>query len=257
MAFALTLLGAALACALEMLEALAIVLAVALTRRPREAVLGALAAALACIALAAVLGPVLIGRFALAPLRLVIGVALLLFGLEWLRKGILRLAGRRSRSDSFAEFVEEQEALEALTLPEPGRPDWAGATIAFKGVLLEGVEVILIVTALAARPEGRLPALLGAGVAALATVGLGAVLHRPLRRVPESELKYVVGLMLTSFGTFFTAEGLDVRWPLGDAALLMLAGLWLAVSQLMVRRLARDPAGPSAAGDPIAVQVSL
>jgi Ca2+/H+ antiporter, TMEM165/GDT1 family len=257
MAFVLTLLGAALACALEMLEALAIVLAVALTRRPREALLGALAAVAACGALGVVLGPVLLDRVAFAPLRLVVGIALLLFGLEWLRKGILRLAGRRSRSDSFAEFVEEQEALEALTLPAPGATDWAGATIAFKGVLLEGVEVILIVTALAARPAGRTPALLGAGLAAVATVGLGAALHRPLRRVPESELKYVVGLVLTSFGTFFTAEGLDVRWPLGDAALILLAGLWLAISQLMVRSLARDPAGPSAAGDPIAVQAGL
>jgi Ca2+/H+ antiporter, TMEM165/GDT1 family len=254
MAFALTLLGAALACALEMFEALAIVLAVALTRRPREAVLGALAAVGACGALGVVLGPVLIDRIALAPLRLVVGLALLLFGLEWLRKGILRLAGRRSRSDSFAEFVEEQEALEALTLPAPGATDWAGATIAFKGVLLEGVEVILIVTALAARPGGRTPALLGAGLAAVATVGLGAALHRPLRRVPESELKYLVGLVLTSFGTFFTAEGLNVNWPLGDAALIALAGLWLAVSQLMVRRLAGDPAGRSAAGDPIAAK---
>jgi Ca2+/H+ antiporter, TMEM165/GDT1 family len=256
-AFVLTLLGAALACALELLEALAIVLAVALTRRPREAVLGALAAVVTCGALGVVLGPVLIDRIALAPLRLVVGIALLLFGLEWLRKGILRLAGRRSRSDSFAEFVEEQEALEALTLPAPGETDWAGATIAFKGVLLEGVEVILIVTALAARPGGRTPALLGAGLAAVATVGLGAALHRPLRRVPESELKYVVGLVLTSFGTFFTAEGLDVRWPLGDAALIVLAGLWLVVSQLMVRRLARAPADPPTAGDPIAVQAGL
>jgi uncharacterized membrane protein len=256
-AFVLTLLGAALACALELLEALAIVLAVALTRRPREAVLGALAAVVACAALGVVLGPVLIDRIALAPLRLIVGIALLLFGLEWLRKGILRLAGRRSRSDSFAEFVEEQEALEALTLPAPGQTDWAGATIAFKGVLLEGVEVILIVTALAARPGGRTPALLGAGLAAVATVGLGAALHRPLRRVPESELKYVVGLVLTSFGTFFTAEGLNVHWPLGDAALIVLAGLWLVVSQLMVRRLARAPADPPAAGDPIAVQAGL
>jgi uncharacterized membrane protein len=256
-AFVLTLLGAALACALELLEALAIVLAVALTRRPREAVLGALAAVVACAALGVVLGPVLIDRIALAPLRLIVGIALLLFGLEWLRKGILRLAGRRSRSDSFAEFVEEQEALEALTLPAPGQTDWAGATIAFKGVLLEGVEVILIVTALAARPGGRTPALLGAGLAAVATVGLGAALHRPLRRVPESELKYVVGLVLTSFGTFFTAEGLNVHWPLGDAALIVLAGLWLVVSQLMVRRLARASADPPAAGDPIAVQAGL
>ncbi len=238
MAFTLTLLGAALACALELFEALAIVLAVALTRRPRDAVIGAGAAVLACLALGLILGPALIDRIALAPLRLVVGVALLLFGLEWLRKGILRLAGRRSRSDSFKEFVEEREALEAMDLPAAGRPDWAGRTIAFKGVFLEGVEVILIVTALAARPGGRTPALLGAGLAAIATVGLGAVLHRPLRRVPETELKYLVGIVLSTFGTFFCAEGLDVRWPLGDAALLVIAAGWLAVSWLLASSLA-------------------
>jgi Ca2+/H+ antiporter, TMEM165/GDT1 family len=237
-AFTLTLLGAALACSLELLEALAIVLAVALTRRPRDAVLGAVAAVLACGALGAVVGPVLLDRFAVTPLRLVIGVALLLFGLEWLRKGILRLAGARSRSSSFREFVEEREALEAVPLPAPGRADWAARTIAFKGVLLEGVEVILIVTALAARPGGATPALLGAATAGLLTVALGVALHRPLQRVPETELKYAVGIVLTTFGTFYSAEGLDVRWPLGDAALLVIAGGWVIVSQLLVRWLA-------------------
>ena len=245
LSFALTLLGAALACALELLEALAIVLAVALTRRARDAVLGALAAVAACVALGVVLGPVLINRVAITPLRLIIGVALLLFGLEWLRKGVLRLAGRRSRSSSFQEFVQEQEQLEQMSLPAPGAADWAGRVLVFKGVLLEGVEVILIVTALAARPGGRAPALIGAGVAALATAALGLVLHRPLRRVPETELKYVVGIVLTTFGTFFTAEGLDATWPLGDGALLGIAALWLLVSQLLARRLAvtgRTPA---------------
>jgi Ca2+/H+ antiporter, TMEM165/GDT1 family len=237
-AFVLTLLGAALACALELLEALAIVLAVALTRRPRDAVLGAVGAVIACGALGAVVGPVLLDRFALAPLRLVIGIALLLFGLEWLRKGVLRLAGARARSSSFKEFVEEREALETVPLPPEGQPDWAARAIAFKGVLLEGVEVILIVTALAARPGGETPALLGAGAAALITIALGVVLHRPLQRVPETELKYVVGVVLTTFGTFFAAEGLDVHWPLGDGALLVIAAGWLIVSQLMAHWLA-------------------
>jgi uncharacterized membrane protein len=241
-AFALTALGAALAVALELFEALAIVLAVALTRRPRDAVLGALGAVLACAALGVVLGPVLISRVALEPLRLVVGVALLLFGLEWLRKGILRLAGRRARSDSYSEFLEEREALEAVALPPEGQPDWPGRTIAFKGVLLEGIEVILIVTALGARPGGLAPALLGSGLALALVVGLGAVLHRPLRRVPETELKYLVGLVLTSFGTFFAAEGLSVHWPLGDGALLVVAAAWLLASQGLVRWLVRQGA---------------
>src|SRR5205085_31916 len=172
MAFLLTMLGAALACGLEMLEALAIVLAVAATRRPRDAVLGALAALLVCGLLGALLGPALVGRVGGEPLRLVIGVALLLFGLEWLRKAILRLAGRRARSSSFAEFVAEREALEAEELPAPGRPDWPARAVAFKGVLLEGIEVVLIVAALGAGPGGAAPALAGAAVALAATCAL-------------------------------------------------------------------------------------
>ncbi len=219
-----------------MLEAVAIVLAVALERRPRDAVLGALAAVVASIALGLLLGPLLIARVAGDPLHIVIGVALILFGLEWLRKGILRLAGRRRRSSSFGEFVEEREAVAALAMPEEGVADWAGRVIAFKGVLLEGIEVVLIVSALAGRPGGTAPALLGAASAAAAVAMLGIALHRPLRHLPETELKYPVGLVLTTFGTFFAAEGLGVRWPLGDASLLLLLGGWLVVSQLVVMR---------------------
>jgi Ca2+/H+ antiporter, TMEM165/GDT1 family len=236
--FVLTAVGAALAVALELFESLAIVLAVALTRRPAAAVAGAVAAAVVCGLLAVLLGPVLVGRVAGDPLHVVVGVALLLFGMEWLRKGVLRLAGRRARSDSYAEFLAEREALLEVDPPAAGRFDWPGFVVAFKGVLLEGVEVILIVTVLAARPGGLTPALAGAACAVVLTVALGAVLHRPLRRLPESELKYVVGLVLTTFGTFFCAEGMGVRWPLGDAALLVVLGLWLAVSQAAVRSLA-------------------
>jgi Ca2+/H+ antiporter, TMEM165/GDT1 family len=236
--FVLTAVGAALAVALELFESLAIVLAVALTRRPAAAVAGAVAAAVVCGLLAVLLGPVLVGRVAGDPLHVVVGVALLLFGMEWLRKGVLRLAGRRARSDSYAEFLAEREALLEVDPPAAGRFDWPGFVVAFKGVLLEGVEVILIVTVLAARPGGLAPALAGAACAVVLTVALGAVLHRPLRRLPESELKYVVGLVLTTFGTFFCAEGMGVRWPLGDAALLVVLGLWLAVSQAAVRSLA-------------------
>lgn len=239
MAFVLTAIGAALACALELLEALAIVLAVALTRRPREAILGAGAAVLACGALAAALGPTLTASVGGDALRLVVGVALLLFGMEWLRKGILRLAGRRARSSAFAEFLHERETLEALA-PPPSGMDWAGAVIAFKGVLLEGVEVILIVTVLAARPSGLAPALVGAAAAALAVVALGVALHRPLRRVPETELKLVVGLVLTTFGTFFAGEGLGVDWPLGDVALLLVLAAWSILTGGLVRAIASE-----------------
>jgi Ca2+/H+ antiporter, TMEM165/GDT1 family len=242
MAFVLTALGAMLAVGLELLEALAIVLAVGSTRRWRDALLGAAAAAVALAALAVVLGPVLLSRVPLAPLRVVIGVFLLLFGLEWLRKGILRLAGLRSPSSSFKEYVEEREELEAVALPPPGRPDWAGRAISFKGVLLEGVEVILIVTALGARPGGLAPTLVGGVLSVVVVMAIGLVLHAPLRRLPETHLKYVVGVVLTSFGVFFTAEGLGVEWPGSDAALLYVAAALVLVSQLRIVALARPPA---------------
>jgi uncharacterized membrane protein len=236
--FVLTAVGAALAVALELFEAMAIVLAVALSRRPGAALAGAAAATVACLALGVVIGPVLVAQVAGDPLRVVVGVALLLFGMEWLRKGVLRLAGRRARSDSYAEFIAEREALSEVAPPTAGRFDWPGFAIAFKGVLLEGVEVILIVTVLASRPGGVAPAIAGSAVAVVLVVGIGLALHRPLRRLPESELKYVVGLVLTTFGTFFCAEGLGVDWPLGDAALLLVLAVWLGVSQAAVRVLA-------------------
>jgi uncharacterized membrane protein len=241
MPFVLTAVGAALAVALELFEAMAIVLAVALSRRPSAALAGAGAATLACAALAVVVGPVLVAQVAGDSLRVVVGVALLLFGMEWLRKGALRLAGRRARSDSYAEFVAEREALSEEAPPAAGRFDWPGFVVAFKGVLLEGIEVILIVTVLAARPGGLAPALAGGAAAVVLVLGLGFLLHRPLRRLPESELKYVVGLVLTTFGTFFCAEGMGVHWPLGDAGLLVVLAVWLGVSQAAVRALAAAP----------------
>src|SRR3954462_2702324 len=238
MPFVLTAVGAALAVALELFEAMAIVLAVALSRRPSAALAGAGAATLVCAALAVVVGPVLVAQVAGDALRVVVGIALLLFGMEWLRKGVLRLAGRRAPSDSYAEFLAEREALAEEEPPAAGRFDWPGFVVAFKGVLLEGVEVILIVTVLAARPGGLAPALAGGAAAVVLVLGLGVVLHRPLRRLPETELKYVVGLVLTTFGTFFCAEGLGVDWPLGDGALLLVLAVWLLVSQGAVRVLA-------------------
>jgi uncharacterized membrane protein len=232
-AWVLTAAGAALAVGLELLEALAIVLAVGVSARWRDAALGAAGAVVALAVAGVLIGPVILGALPLDTLRCVVGVALLLFGLEWLRKGVLRLAGRRSLSNSLREYEEEREALAA------SRPtDWGAIVVAFKGVALEGLEVVLIVAALAGGEQGPAPALVGAAVAVLAVVGIGVVLHRPLARLPESQLKYVVGLMLTSFGVFFLAEGLKISWPGGDAALLYVAAALLLVSQLHVRRLA-------------------
>jgi uncharacterized membrane protein len=240
-AFVLTLCGAALACGLELLEALAIVLAVGSSRSWRDAVIGA-AGAVALLAVVVVaVGPLLLARLPLQPLQVVIGVALLLFGLEWLRKGVLRLAGRRSPSDSFQEYLEEREALEGMATPEAGRPDWPARIVAGKGVLLEGVEVVLIVVALGAGPDGLAPAVAGAGAAVVLTLGIGFALHRPLMRLPESHLKYAVGIVLSSFGVFFLGEGLDAEWPLTDGALLYIAATLLIVSQAHIAALVRAP----------------
>jgi uncharacterized membrane protein len=239
MTFVLVALGAAVAVSVELLEALAIVLAVAVSRRWSDALIGAAGAVVLCGLLAAVLGPVILASVSMQALRVTIGVLLLLFGLEWLRKGTLRLAGRRSRSSSLAEYVETQEELESAPLPPAGQPDWAGRLVAFKGVLLEGIEVVVIVTALAARPSGPAPALVGAAVAAVAVLGAGAWLRKPLARIPETELKWGVGVLLSSFGVFFAAEGLGVHWPGDDAALLYLVAALGGLSQAQSHWLAR------------------
>jgi Ca2+/H+ antiporter, TMEM165/GDT1 family len=230
-AFLLTLAAALVAVGVELLEALAIVLAVGVTRRFRDALLGAAAAAAALALVALALGPLLLAHLPLDVLRVAVGALLLLFGLEWLRKGVLRLAGQRSRSSAFREFAEQRERIEELPLPPDHEADWAGRAIAFKGVLLEGLEVVLIVAALGGRPGGLAPALVGAAIALAAVVAVGAVLRVPLSRLPETQLKYGVGVVLSSFGVFFAAEGLGVEWPLGDTALLYVVAAFLLVSQ--------------------------
>jgi uncharacterized membrane protein len=240
--FVLTALGAALACAIEMLEAMAIVLAVALERSWRPALTGAIAGALGCVALAAVLGPLLTAHDSVRWLRVVIGIALLAFGLNWLRKNVLRLAGRKKRSTAYGEFEEEREELRS-------HAEWSARAVAAQGVFLEGLEVVLIVSALAARPGQAAPAFLGAGVALVATVAAGVVMHRPLRRLPETHMKFVVGVMLSAFGTFFIGEGLRLEWPLGDAALLVLVALWLGAALLAVRLLTPRHEIPGKSGE--------
>jgi uncharacterized membrane protein len=236
-AWVLTALGAAFAVALELLEALAIVLAVGVSRSWRDALLGAAGAVVVLAVAGVVIGPVLLAALPLDVLRCVVGVALLLFGLEWLRKGVLRLAGQRAPSSSLREYLEERDALEALPVAERG-VDWTARAVAFKGVALEGFEVVLIVAALAGGSAGVTPALTGAAIAVVLVAGIGVVVHRPLARLPESQLKYGVGLLLTSFGVFFLSEGLGASWPGGDLALVYVALTLLAVSQLQVRRLA-------------------
>jgi len=192
-----------------------------------------------------VLGPTLRAGAGVALLRVIVGSLLLLFGLEWLRKGVLRVAGRRRRSSSYHEFVEARDASAALT-SAAGRHDWAAFGLAFQGVLLEGLEVGLIVLALGAAPGHLAPAVIGAAVALVLVTAAGFVLRRPLARVPETQIKLGMGVALTAFGTYFTAQGLGANWPLSELAPIYLAAVFAITAWLAVRRLARPlPVAPA------------
>ena len=230
-------LASALAVAVELLEALAIVLAVGVSRRWRDATVGALAGVLACAGIAVALAVGLLGSIPVESLRFVIGVLLLMFGLEWLRKATLRVGGVKARSSAQGEYEETIDELRVDPLPPEGKPDWVGRAIAFKGVFLEGVEIVLIVGVIASEPENRVPALIGAAVAAVITVAVGISLRGRLGGLPETMVKWTVGVMLTAFGVFFIAEGLDFEWPAGDLALLYIAIVVALTSRVEIWRL--------------------
>jgi uncharacterized membrane protein len=229
-----------LACAVEAVEALTIVLAVGITRGWASALAGVGAALVALAALVAALGPALTA-LPIDALRLVIGGFLLAFGLRWLRKAILRAAGLKALHDENAEFAEqEQAAREAGADPiMGGRLDGYAFAISFKGVLLEGVEVVFIVLTLGAN-QHRLGLAAAAATLAVALVAaIGVAARAPLARVPENALKFAVGVMLSSFGLFWTAEGAGLSWPGDDAALLVIVLTVLAGSIATVALLRR------------------
>jgi len=210
--------SAFLASAVEMVEALTIVLAVGLTRDWRSALTGAGVAAVALSALVAALGPALT-LIPIDDLRLVVGALLLVFGLQWLRKAILRAAGYRPLHDEEEAFAREAAEARAAGRERRAGLDWYAFTISFKGVLLEGLEVAFIVLTFGST-QGSIPlAAVGAGAAVVLVVAVGALARAPLARVPENSLKFSVGVMLTTFGTFWGAEGAGADWPGGDAAL--------------------------------------
>ena len=244
-------LAAFLASAVELVEALTIVLAMGVTRGWRAALAGAAAAVLVLAALTAALGTTLAGSVSEALLQLVVGSLLLVFGLQWLRKAVLRSAGLKALHDEEETFREEQEAGRRAGGRTRLGLDAYGFAISFKGVLLEGLEVVFIVVAVGAADDALAPAVVGAGLAAVLVLTAGVVLHRPLARVPENQLKYGVGLLLSTFGLFWVVEGLGVlapggrslEWPGGDLALPILLGAWAVGSRLVVRAL-RAPAVP-------------
>ncbi len=218
-----------LACTVEAVEAVTIVLAIGLTRGWRSAWAGVGAGLLLLAAIVAVLGPA-VSALPLTTLRIVVGGLLLTFGLQWLRKAILRASGVKALHDEEAIFERERDAARAAGGIVRDRIDGYGFTVSFKGVLLEGLEVVFIVLTFGANQGQVGLAAAGAAVAVLLVLGVALVVHRPLSRVPENAMKFAVGVMLTSFGCFWGAEGVGVRWPEGDAALLGVVAFVLATS---------------------------
>ena len=231
--------AAFLASLVEAVEALTIVLAVATVRGWRPAGLGAFAGLAVLVLIVAALGP-LLDRVPLHLLQLAIGVLLLLFGMRWLRKAILRSAGIIPLHDEAEAFATETAELREQASRHATRLDWLAALASFKAVLLEGLEVVFIVIAVSAGRGLLVPASAGALAACLLVAGIGFVVHRPLAQVPENTLKFAVGVMLAAFGVFWTGEGLGVPWPGADLAIVAFAALFLAVGLAAVP-LARRP----------------
>jgi uncharacterized membrane protein len=216
----------------EVVEAFTIVLAVGITRSWGPALKGA-ALALALLAvLVMVFGP-LIALIPLELMQFVIGVLLVLFGMRWLRKAILRSSSFIALHDEGAEFAKEVDILKRQAADK--RADYLAALASFKAVLLEGVEVVFIVIAVGTAHDMTLLASAGAVGAVLVVLAIGVLVHKPLTSVPENTLKFLVGLMLTSFGIFWTGEGLGADWPGADAALLVIFAVFAAFSIVAVR----------------------
>jgi uncharacterized membrane protein len=242
----LLVLAVAAASAVEMVEALTIVLAAGVSRGWRSALEGAGAALLALAVVVAAFGPALVHYVPLDVLRVVVGGLLLILGLQWLRKAILRASGHKALHDEDAIYRRQVEELSGIPRETGRRRDATAFTVAFKGVALEGLEVVMIVLTLGTT-SGRLGlAAAGAAVAALVVGLAGLVVARRLVEVPENTLKMVVGIMLVSFGTFWTGEGMGLDWPGTDLAILALIAVYGAVTFGLIASLrrARVRAGP-------------
>jgi uncharacterized membrane protein len=217
-----------LACAVEAVEATTIVLAAGTARDWRSALTGTGLALVALAVIVAILGPA-VQAIPLHALRLVVGALLLVFGLQWLRKAILRASGHKALHDEDRIYAEQLELAKAQQAAGTGPTgvsglvrDWYGFTLSFKGVLLEGLEVVFIVLTFGTNQHDVPLATIAAACAVVLIAAIGVAIRAPLARVPENTLKFVVGIMLTSFGILWGAEGAGAKWPGSDAALLVL-----------------------------------
>jgi uncharacterized membrane protein len=239
-----TVLAAFSASLVEFVEALTVILAVGVVRGWRAALFGAGVAVFALLAIIAAVGPALT-QFPLAALQLAIGTLLLLFGMRWLRKAILRASGLIPMHDEAAIFSAQEQVLRQLR-PRTGGLDMVAFATAFKITMIEGTEVVFIVIALGAGGAGLLiPASLGALAALIAVVALGMAVHRPLSQIPENTLKFGVGVLLSAFGTFWVGEGLKFAWPGEDWSILGLISSFLIAGLLGVRLCRRDAHTPA------------
>lgn len=229
----------------EFVEALTIVLAMGSTRSWKAALTGAVAAAGSLLVITALVGYSLATWLPESALQLVVGTLLLIFGLQWLRKAILRSSGRKAMHDEAAEFADQSQAARVAPVHQIFGLDAFAFVVSFKGVLLEGLEVVFIVITFGLSADRVGVAAVGAVAAALVVVLLGLVVHRPLTRIPENTLKFGVGLMLTSFGTYWSVSGLgivsdsaaSIKWPGGDWAILVLIAAWWLLSRVMISAL--------------------
>jgi len=243
----LLVLGSFLASAVEMVEALTIVLGVGVVRGWRSPLVGVAAAAVVLLGLIAAIGPAL-GSVPIDTLRLVVGALLLVFGLQWLRKAILRASGYKALHDEEEAFREERARAAAAGEDRRAGLDWYAFTVAFKGVLLEGLEVVFIVISFGAAQDRLGPAVVGAIAAVVLVVLAGLLVRGPLERVPENRIKFTVGLLLTGFGCFWAAEGVGVDWPGDELSLLGVIAFFAVVSLGLVRALRRGRLSSAAAG---------
>jgi uncharacterized membrane protein len=236
-----------LACAVEAVEALTIVLAVGTVRSWRSSLYGVGAAALVLAALIAALGPAL-SAVPIGALRVIVGGLLLVFGLQWLRKAILRAAGLKALHDELGNFAEETERARSVSggggagtgIRARASLDGYAFTVSLKAVLLEGLEVVFIVLTFGANQHRVGLAAVAAGLAVVLVIAVGFAVRAPLARVPENAMKFAVGVMLTSFGAFWSAEGAGAHWPGGDGALLVIIP-GLALASLAMVALLRRP----------------
>lgn len=238
--------AAFLASLVEAVEALTIVLAAATVRGWRPALLGAFTGLLLLGAIVAVFGP-LLELVPIQPLQIAIGILLLLFGMRWLRKAILRAAGIIPLHDENRIFATETAELRVQAHHQATRLNWLAGLTSFKAVLLEGLEVVFIVIAVSAAGGVLIPATTGALAACLLVAVMGLAVHRPLARIPENKLKFAVGVILSAFGMFWTGEGLGIAWPGADFAIIGFALLFVSfglAEVVLLRRTRTEEALP-------------